>query len=302
MKEQEVHKELEKEDGQAWEEDGIVYVDGRIYILNSQKIKEKILQENYEPVDIEHPEQQQMMDLIKRNYWWPGIKNDVKRYVQGCFKYQQNKAQHMKKVGEIHSLKTPEGLWKEISIYIIGLLLKSNKKDTIIVIVDWFTKMIWLKVTTINVSLEEIAKIYQDEIWKLHRIPRTILSDREPQFTSRFIENLTKALGAKQMPSTIYHPQTDGQIEQINQEIGTLLWHYVNYQQDNWMEWLVAAEFQYNDKKHAVTEYIPFELNFGRHPWKGDLTVQMEFPKLEEFLISLQKSWKEATKVMDMAK
>jgi len=68
------------------------------------------------------------------------------------------------------------------------------------------------------------------------------------------------------------------------------------------MEWLVAAEFQYNDKKHAVTEYIPFELNFGRHPWKGDLTVQMEFPKLEEFLISLQKSWKEATKVMDMAK
>jgi len=73
------------------------------------------------------------------------------------------------------------------------------------------------------VSLEEIAKIYQDEIWKLHRIPRTILSDREPQFTSRFIENLTKALGAKQMPSTIYHSQTDGQIEQINQEIGTLL-------------------------------------------------------------------------------
>jgi len=68
MKEQEVHKELKKEDGQAWEEDGIVYVDGRIYILNSQKIKEKILQENYEPVDIEHPEQQQMMDLIKRNY------------------------------------------------------------------------------------------------------------------------------------------------------------------------------------------------------------------------------------------
>jgi len=68
MKEQEVHKELEKEDGQVWEEDGIVYVDGRIYILNSQKIKEKILQENYEPVDIEHPEQQQMMDLIKRNY------------------------------------------------------------------------------------------------------------------------------------------------------------------------------------------------------------------------------------------
>jgi len=79
---------LEKKDEQAWEEDGIVYVDGRIYIPNSQKIKEKILQENHEPVDIGYPEQQWIMDLIKRNYWWPEIKNDVKKYVQEYFKCQ----------------------------------------------------------------------------------------------------------------------------------------------------------------------------------------------------------------------
>ena len=81
MKEQEVCKELEKKDGQAWKEDGIIYVDRRIYVPNSQKIKEKILQKNHEPVDIEHSGQQWMMDLIKRNYWWPGIKNNVKRYI-----------------------------------------------------------------------------------------------------------------------------------------------------------------------------------------------------------------------------
>ena len=101
-----------------------------------------------------------MMDLIKRNYWWPGIKNDVKIYVQGCFKYQQNKVQHIKKAGELHPLKTPEGPWKEISIDIIGPLLKSNEKDIIVVIVDRFTKMIQLKATMISVSSEEIAKIY----------------------------------------------------------------------------------------------------------------------------------------------
>jgi len=61
------------------------------------------------------------------------------------------------------------------------------------------------------------------------------------------------------------------------------------------------VEFQYNDKKHAATEQTSFELNFGQHPWKGDITVQMEFPKLEEFLISLQRSWKEATKAMEGA-
>jgi len=68
------------------------------------------------------------------------------------------------------------------------------------------------------------------------------------------------------------------------------------------MEWIAAAEFQYNDKKNAVTGHIPFKLNFGQHPWKGDLTVQTEFPKLEEFLIGLQRSWEEVTKAMNMAK
>jgi len=63
-----------------------------------------------------------------------------------------------------------------------------------------------------------------------------------------------------------------------------------------------VVEFQYNDKKHTTTGHTSFKLNFGQHSWKGDLTVQMEFPKLEEFLISLQKSWEEATKAMDKAK
>jgi len=60
---------LEKEDKQSWEEDGIIYVDRRIYIPNNQKIKEKILQENYDPADIRHPGQQKILELIKRNYW-----------------------------------------------------------------------------------------------------------------------------------------------------------------------------------------------------------------------------------------
>ena len=87
-----------------------------------------------------------------------------------------------------------------------------------------------------------------------------------------------------------YYPQTDGQTERINQEVGTFLQHYVNYQQDDWTEWLVAVEFQYNNKKHVATEQTLFELNFRRHLWKGNLVVQTEFPKLEEFLTGLQWS------------
>jgi len=62
------------------------------------------------------------MDLIKKNYWWLGIKKNVKKYIQECFKYQQNKVQHMKKAGELHPLTMPEGPWKEISINIISPL------------------------------------------------------------------------------------------------------------------------------------------------------------------------------------
>ena len=160
----------------------------------------------------------------------------------------------------------PQGLWQEISIDIIGPLPKSNRMDAIVVIIDQFTKIIWLKVTTTNISLEGIAKIYRDDIWKLHGIPRKILSDRGLQFVSKFMKELTKALETKRQLSTAYHPQTDGQTERINQEIGIFLWHYVNYQQDDWTNWLTATEFQYNDKKYVATGRTPFELNFRRHP------------------------------------
>ena len=145
--------------------------------------------------------------------------------------------------------------------------------DVIVVIVDWFTKMIHLKTTTINISSKGIAKIYQDDIWKLHGIPRKILSNRGPQFALKFMKEFTKALGMKRQLSTAYHSQTDGQTKRINQEIGMFLQHYVNYQQDDWTNWLAMAKFQYNDKKHAATGWTPFKLNFGRHLWKGNLVV-----------------------------
>ena len=77
-------------------------------------------------------------------------------------------------------------------------------------------KMIQLRVTTMSISSEGIMKIYRDNIWKLHRVPRKILSDQGPQFTSRFMEEFTKVLETKRQLSTVYHPQTDSQTERIN--------------------------------------------------------------------------------------
>ena len=163
-KEHKVEQELKKGDGLAWEQDGIICWDEQIYILNNKKIKEQILQENHNPADVDHLGQQRMMKLVKRNYWWPGLKEDIKKYVQGCFKYQQNKVQHQKKLEELHLLDISQGLWQEINIDVIGPLPKSNGMDTIVIIVNRFTKIIRLKATMTNISLEGIVKIYQNEI------------------------------------------------------------------------------------------------------------------------------------------
>ena len=85
-REKEVVQALKKEDGLTWEEDRVVYIEERIYILNNKKIWEEILKENHNLVDIGHPDQYRMLELLKRTYWWLGLKENVKKYVQGCFK------------------------------------------------------------------------------------------------------------------------------------------------------------------------------------------------------------------------
>ena len=93
-KKQEVQQALKKEDGLAWEQDRIAYMEGRIYIPNNKKLRKQILWENYDFIDVGHSGQQRMMELVKQNYWWLGLKEDIKKYIQGCFKCQQNKIQH----------------------------------------------------------------------------------------------------------------------------------------------------------------------------------------------------------------
>ena len=87
-KEKKVTQALEKKDGLAWEEDGMAYIEGRIYVPNNKKLREEILKEHHDPVDIGHPGQHRMLELLKRTYWWPGLKEDIKKYVQECLKYQ----------------------------------------------------------------------------------------------------------------------------------------------------------------------------------------------------------------------
>jgi len=113
---------------------------------------------------------------------------------------------------------------------------------------------------------------------------------------------LCKALEIKRAMLTAYHLQTDDQTERINQEVEVFLRHYINYRQDDWTKWLATAEFQYNDKEHTATEHSPFYVNYGRHPWKGNLTVEMEIPSLEDLLKKMETMREEAKTAIERTK
>jgi len=208
----------------------------------------------------------------------------------------------MKRAAPLHLLSMPKTPWEEISIDVIGPLPRSEDKDAILVVVDRFSKMIRLIPMTTLISSSEVARIYRDDIWKMHSIPKKIISDRGPQFASIFMGELCKVLGIKRAMSIAYHSQTDGQTERINQEVEVFLRHYINYRQNDWTKWLATAEFQYNDKEHTATGHSSFYVNYGRHPWKGNLIVEMEIPSLEDLLKKMKTTREEAKTAMERTK
>jgi transposase InsO family protein len=126
--------------------------------------------------------------------------------------------------------------------------------------------MIRLTPTYTSTTSEGLARLFRDHIWKDFGLPKSIISDRGTVFLSAFMKALNHLLGIQTNISTAYHPQTDGQTERINQEVEQYLRLFVNYRQDDWVEWLSLAEFSYNDKVNTATKYTPFYLNWGRHP------------------------------------
>jgi len=159
--------------------------------------------------------------------------------------------------------------------------------------------MIRIIPTSVRITSKEIAKLYKDNIWKLHRIPRKIISDRGPQFASKFMGELCKCLEIQRALSMVCHPQTDGQTEQMNQEIEAFLRHYVNYKQDNWANWIAEAEFQYNDKQHSTTGFSPFYLNYRCRPWKGDGNRSTTIPEVQRFTEKLDEAKRKAQQAID---
>ena len=150
--------------------------------------------------------------------------------------------------------------------------------------------MVHLIPTHDTVSSEGIARIYRDNVWKHHGFPLAVISDRGPQFSSQFMRSLLSLLNISPLLSSAYHPQTDGQTERVNQDAEQYLRLFVNYQQDDWSDWLSLAEFAYNNRQHSATGHSPFFLNNGRHPHIPTMRPSpSSYPLVEAFQRHMQE-------------
>jgi len=166
--------------------------------------------------------------------------------------------------------------------------------NSILVVVDQFTKMAHFVPTTEKTTAEGLARLFRDNVWWLHGLPESIISDRGPQFAAGLMRELNKMLGIKTKLSMAFYPQTNGQTERMNQELEQYLRMFIDHCQDHWPEWLGTAEFAYN-KAHAGTKVSPFEANSGQNPRIGfELRKKGKFEGAEKFAKRMKEVQEEA--------
>jgi len=145
-------------------------------------------------------------------------------------------------------------------------LLPSQGYDTIFVCIDRFTKMAHFCPTNTTITVEGTADLYLRHVFKYHGLLTDIVYDRGPQFISRFTCALLESCDIKGNRSIAFHPESDWQMEPVNQTLEQYLQIYCDYHQDDWSQLLPLAEFVYNNAKSTSTGTSPFYANYGRHP------------------------------------
>jgi hypothetical protein len=176
-------------------------------------------------------------------------------------------------------------------------LPNSQGKDVVLVVVDRLSKYVHFTPLSHPYSAASIAQAFVDHIFKLHGLPKSIVSDRDPVFTSLFWKELFRVTGTKLLMSSAYHPQTDGQTKIMNKGLEAYLRSFTGDCPRGWLKWLSLAEWAYNTSVHTSTKISPFEAVYGFPPPRlmpfeaGTTKVQAMEKELKsrEFILKLLK-------------
>ncbi|GBG59681.1 hypothetical protein CBR_g49947 [Chara braunii] len=238
----------------------------RIRVPSTGQLRVRAVAEFHDQAAADHMGFHKTLARLSRLYVWPKRKDFVKDYAAECPTCQEvNSANHLP-YGLLQPLPIPEGRWQSISMDFIGPLrpLTPRGHDAILVVVDRFTKRARFVPCRYAISAREVADIVFDRVVRDHDLPLSIISDRDPRFTSRFWRRLHEVYDTQLRFSSSYHPQTDGQTEITNRTLEDILRKIVRDDQQ-WDLHLAYAQIAYNHAVSPATGMSPYYCDLGYH-------------------------------------
>ncbi|CAM8940630.1 unnamed protein product [Rhodiola kirilowii] len=246
--------------------DGLLYFKGRIYVSPQSDLLNLLIREAHETPMGGHSGVHKTFMRLSASFYWPGMKKHVHQFVAQCAVCQTVKYPTTKLAGLLQPLPIPDRIWEDVSMdFITGLPLVGGK-SVILVVVDRLSKYAHFAYLNSGYTAPQVVTVFIDTIVKLHGFPRSIVSDRDKVFLSRFWTELFTRSGTKLKFSTSYHPQTDGQTEVLNRCLEQYLRAFVGDKPRSWIKLLSWAEYWYNTTFHSALKMSPFQAVYGRPP------------------------------------
>ena len=267
-------------------QDGVIRFKGRVWVGNNRTAQHHILVAMHDSGLGGHSGTNATYARIKQLFAWPNMKQSVQDFVKQCQTCQQAKTERINKPGLLDPLPIPEQAWEMISMDFVEGLPNSDNFNALLVVIDKLTKYGHFIPIKHPFTALQVAQLFMNNVYKLHGLPKTIISDRDRVFTSAVWQQLFRLSDTKLMMSSSYHPQTDGQTERLNQCVEGFLRCTVHSCPRQWSKWISVAEFWYNTSVHSALGKSPFEVLYGYTPRQlGISNLQLcTVPDLEQWL------------------
>lgn len=268
-------------------------------------MEEKTIKAHHDGIEAGHPGIARVMEKIQRSFYFPGMYRKVKKYIAACDSCSRNKITHHKPFGKMMSEDEKANRpWEFITADFVEMpstkhFLAKELLNALLVIVDVFSKFTILIPTRKEATSDEVYHLLWERVFAIFGIPRKMLSDRDKIFKTATWAAKMKSIGSEQVLSTAHHQQTDGQSERKIQELQTFYRHYLDYNQENWVEIAPAAQYALNDVVNATTQETPNFIVYGTKRTKQDETLTDESSCHQERMksihqqITLDTAWRQ---------
>ncbi|KAJ0810360.1 putative nucleotidyltransferase, Ribonuclease H [Helianthus annuus] len=246
--------------------DDLLLYHNRLVIPSDPSIRQLLLREFHSSTSGGHSGISRTYHRLSSSFYWPGMRKDVKLYIEACHTCQEMKHSTSPPSGLLQPLPLPSMVFEGIAMDFITGLPVSQGKSVIMVVVDRLSKYGHFFGLPTSFTTSTVVTVFVNEIVRLHGVPLDIVTDRDPRFMSTFWKELHSQQGTTLSFSTAYHPQSDGQTEALNKCLELYLRCFVADYPKDWVRFLPWAEFWYNTSYHHSTKMTPFEVLYGRPP------------------------------------